>query len=69
MKTVISRVGKGSKIILTGDPFQVDNYYLDSASNGLTYLVDRFKGQKLFGHVTFAKIERSPLAALASELL
>jgi PhoH-like ATPase len=69
MKTIISRVGKGSKIVLTGDPFQVDNYYLDSASNGLTYLVDRFKGQRLFGHVTFSKIERSPLAALASELL
>ncbi len=69
MKTIISRVGQGSKIVLTGDPFQVDNYYLDSASNGLTYLVDRFKGQNLYGHVTFSKIERSPLAALASELL
>lgn len=69
MKTIISRVGLGSKIILTGDPYQIDNYYLDAASNGLTYLVDRFKGQPLFGHVKFSKIERSPLAALASDLL
>ncbi|MBI5594456.1 MAG: PhoH family protein [Elusimicrobia bacterium] len=69
MKTIISRAGKGSKIVLTGDPFQIDNYYLDSASNGLTNLVDRFKGQAIFGHVWFSKVERSPIAALASELL
>ncbi|MBI4348193.1 MAG: PhoH family protein, partial [Elusimicrobia bacterium] len=69
IKTIISRVGQGSKIVLTGDPHQIDNYYLDAASNGLTNLVERFKGQPLFGHVTFSKIERSPLAAMASELL
>ena len=69
MKTIISRVGRGSKIVLTGDPYQIDNYYLDSASNGLTNLVERFRGQKIFGHVWFSKVERSPLAALASELL
>ena len=69
IKTIISRVGQGSKIVLTGDPHQIDNYYLDASSNGLTNLVERFKGQGLFGHVTFSKIERSPLAALASELL
>lgn len=69
VKTIISRVGEGSKIILTGDPYQIDNYYLDAASNGLTYLVEHFKGQPLYGHVSFTKIERSPLAALASELL
>ncbi len=69
IKTIISRVGQGSKIVLTGDPYQIDNYYLDAASNGLTNLVEHFKGQPLFGHVTFSKIERSPLAALASELL
>jgi PhoH-like ATPase len=69
MKTIISRVGEGSKIVLTGDPYQVDNYYLDATSNGLSYLVDRFKGQSIFGHVKFSKIERSPLAALANELL
>ncbi|MBI3289303.1 MAG: PhoH family protein, partial [Elusimicrobia bacterium] len=69
IKTIISRAGQGAKIILTGDPHQVDNYYLDAASNGLTNLVERFKGQSLFGHVTFTKSERSALAALASDLL
>jgi len=69
MKTVISRVGKGSKIVLTGDPYQIDNPYLDAASTGLANLVERFKGQHVYGHMTFSKIERSTLAALASELL
>jgi len=69
IKTIISRAGQGAKIVLTGDPHQVDNYYLDAASNGLTNLVERFKGQGLFGHVTFTKSERSVLAALASDLL
>ena len=69
IKTIISRAGQGAKIVLTGDPHQVDNYYLDAASNGLTNLVERFKGQSLFGHVTFTKSERSALAALASDLL
>jgi PhoH-like ATPase len=69
IKTIISRAGQGAKIILTGDPHQVDNYYLDSASNGLTNLVERFKSQAIFGHVTFTKSERSALAALASDLL
>ncbi|MDE2510787.1 MAG: PhoH family protein, partial [Elusimicrobia bacterium] len=69
IKTIISRAGQGAKIVLTGDPHQVDNYYLDSASNGLTNLVERFKGQSIFGHVTFTKSERSALAALASDLL
>lgn len=69
IKTIISRAGQGAKIILTGDPHQVDNYYLDATSNGLTNLVERFKGQALFGHVTFTKSERSVLAALASDLL
>lgn len=69
IKTIISRAGQGAKIVLTGDPHQVDNYYLDSASNGLTNLVERFKNQTIFGHVTFTKSERSALAALASDLL
>ena len=69
VKTIISRAGQGAKIVLTGDPHQVDNYYLDAGSNGLTNLVERFKGQSLFGHVTFTKSERSALAALASDLL
>ena len=69
MKTVISRVGQGSKIVVTGDPYQIDNPYLDAASTGLANLVERFKGQTVYGHMTFSKIERSTLAALASELL
>jgi PhoH-like ATPase len=69
IKTIISRAGQGAKIVLTGDPHQVDNYYLDAASNGLTNLVERFKNQPIFGHVTFTKSERSALAALASDLL
>ena len=69
IKTIISRAGMGAKIVLTGDPYQIDNFYLDASSNGLTYLVERFKGQGLFGHLTFTKSERSPLAALASDLL
>ena len=55
--------------MLTGDPYQIDTPYLDSNSNGLTFLVEAFKGQKLFAHVTLEKSERSPLAELAAELL
>ena len=69
VKTIISRAGHNTKIVLTGDPYQIDNPYLDASSNGLTYLVERFKGQELFGHITFSKSERSNLAALSSELL
>lgn len=69
IKTIISRAGEGTKVVLTGDPYQIDNPYLDASSNGLSNLVDRFKGQPVFGTVKFDKIERSSLAALASELL
>ena len=69
IKTITSRAGNGTKIVLTGDPYQIDNPYLDASSNGLTYLVERFKGQEIFGHITFSKSERSSLAALSSELL
>ncbi|MBI4057647.1 MAG: PhoH family protein [Elusimicrobia bacterium] len=69
VKTIISRAGEGTKVVLTGDLYQIDNPYLDASSNGLSYLVDRFKGQKLFGAVKFDKTERSTLAALANELL
>ncbi len=69
IKTIVSRAGEGSKIVLTGDPYQIDNPYLDDSSNGLVYLIDRFKGQEIFGHITFTKSERSQLAALAAELL
>ncbi|MBI5624179.1 MAG: PhoH family protein [Elusimicrobia bacterium] len=69
VKTIISRAGEGTKVVLTGDPYQIDNPYLDAASNGLSNLVERFKDQKVAGTVKFDKIERSGLAALASELL
>lgn len=69
VKTIVSRVGEGTKIILTGDVNQIDNPYLDSASNGLSYMVERLKGQPLVGHVTLARSERSDLASLAAEKL
>jgi PhoH-like ATPase len=69
VKTVISRAGHGSKLVLTGDPYQIDNPYLDSASNGLSYVVERMKDQKLFGAVRLERSERSTLASLAAELL
>jgi PhoH-like ATPase len=69
IKTILSRAGEGTKVVVTGDPYQIDNPYLDIASNGLTYIVDRMRGQKLYGHLTFTKTERSQLAALVAELL
>ncbi|MEW6486844.1 MAG: PhoH family protein [Thermodesulfobacteriota bacterium] len=69
IKTIITRAGEGTKIVLTGDPYQIDNPYIDSTSNGLTYCVERFKGQVLAGHVTLAKGERSALAELAANVL
>jgi PhoH-like ATPase len=69
VKTIVSRAGEGTKVVLTGDPYQIDSPYLDANSNGLSYLVEVFKGQSLFGHVTLQKSERSKLAELAAELL
>ncbi len=69
IKTIVSRAGKETKVVLTGDPYQIDTPYLDSDSNGLTYLVEAFKGQPLYGHVTLSRSERSELAELAAELL
>lgn len=69
VKTIITRVGEGSKIVFTGDIYQIDHPYLDSQSNGLTYLIDHFKGQKLYSHINLEKGERSELAELASNLL
>lgn len=69
VKTIISRVGEGSKIVLMGDPEQIDHPYLDATSNGLSYVVERFKEQALSGHVTLEKGERSQLAQLAADLL
>ena len=69
VKTIISRCGEDTKMVLTGDPHQIDNPYLDASSNGLSYTVERLKGQNLFGHVTLARSERSELAAIAARLL
>jgi PhoH-like ATPase len=69
IKTIITRAGEGTKIVLTGDPYQIDNPYVDASSNGLTYLVERLKGQKISGHVTMMKGERSELAEMAANLL
>ena len=69
VKTVISRVGNHTKMVLTGDPYQIDNPYLDASSNGLAYCVEKMKGQKMFGHMILTKSERSSLASLAAERL
>ncbi len=55
IKTIVTRVGEGTKIVLTGDPYQIDNPYVDSSSNGLTYLVEKFKGERIAAHVTLTK--------------
>ncbi len=69
VKTIVSRVGDGTKIVLCGDIAQIDNPYLDAASNGLSHLIERMKGHRLAGHVTLSKTERSELASLAAEML
>lgn len=69
VKTIITRVGNNTKIIFTGDPYQIDHPYLDANSNGLTYLVEKFKEQEVSGHITFNKGERSELAELAAKIL
>ena len=69
VKTIITRAGEGTKIIFTGDIRQIDHPYLDSRSNGLSYLIGRMVGQPLYSHITLERGERSPLADLASELL
>jgi PhoH-like ATPase len=69
VKTIITRAGEGTKLIFTGDIHQIDTPYLDSQSNGLSYVIDRLKGQRLFAHITLERGERSELANLASELL
>ena len=69
VKTIITRAGDGTKIILTGDPYQIDNPYIDSSNNGLTTVVERFKDEAIAGHVTLTKGERSDLAELATQLL
>ncbi len=69
MKTIITRVGDGTKIVLTGDPYQIDNPYVDQTNNGLIHVVNRFRSERLAGHITLSKGERSPLAELAANLL
>ncbi len=69
VKTIISRAGENTKMVFTGDPNQIDNPYLDAESNGLSYIIERLKGQPLFGHVTLTKSERSPLSDVAAQLL
>ena len=69
IKTIITRAGEATKIVLTGDSQQIDNPYVDAANNGLVYLVDRFKDEEIAAHVTLTKGERSRLSELASQLL
>lgn len=69
IKTIVTRAGQGTKVVLTGDAYQIDNPYVDSATSGLTYSVERFKGQRIASHVTLSKGERSELAELAANIL
>lgn len=69
VKTIITRAGENTKIVFTGDIYQIDTPYLDEQSNGLSYIIDRLKGNKLFAHITLEKGERSELANLANDLL
>ena len=69
IKTIITRIGEGSKIVLTGDIEQIDNVYVNEISNGLAHAVEKFKDSELAGHVTFKKGERSDIATLASKVL
>ncbi|PRX25074.1 PhoH-like ATPase [Orenia metallireducens] len=69
LKTIITRAGENTKIVLTGDPYQIDHPYLDSNSNGLTYVVERLKDKALVGHMTLYKGERSQLAEIAASSL
>lgn len=69
IKTIVTRAGQGTKVVLTGDVYQIDNPYVDSANSGLTYAVERFKGHAIAAHVTLTKGERSELAELAANIL
>jgi PhoH-like ATPase len=69
IKTILTRAGENTKVILTGDPYQIDNPYVDAASNGLTYVVERMRREAIAGHITLVKGERSALATIAANLL
>ena len=69
IKTIITRIGEGTKIVLTGDVEQIDNVYVNETSNGLAHAVEKFKEYPIAGHMTFKKGERSDVATLASKVL
>jgi PhoH-like ATPase len=69
IKTIVTRAGQGTKVVLTGDSYQIDNPYIDASNSGLTYSVERFKGQRISAHVSLTKGERSELAELAANIL
>ncbi|MGZ3721598.1 MAG: PhoH family protein, partial [Bdellovibrionales bacterium] len=69
IKTIVTRAGQGTKVVLTGDAYQIDNPYIDASNSGLTYSVERFKGQRISAHVSLTKGERSELAELAANIL
>ncbi len=69
VKTIVTRVGHGTKIVFTGDPYQIDNPYVDSASNGFNYVVSKFREQPIAAHIELQKGERSELAEMAANLL
>ena len=69
IKTVLTRVGEGTKIVLTGDIEQIDNVYIDATNNGLSYVVERLKEESITGHITLKKGERSKVATIAASKL
>ena len=69
IKTILTRAGEGTKVVLTGDPYQIDNPYIDSENNGLTYVIERFRTSKIAAHITLQRGERSELATLAASVL
>jgi PhoH-like ATPase len=69
VKTIITRAGEGTKIVFTGDIFQIDHPYLDTQTNGLAYIIEKMKGHNIYAHINLEKGERSELAELASKIL
>jgi len=69
IKSIVTRAAEGTKVVLLGDPYQIDNPYLDTRSNGLTYVVEKMKGQPIFGYTSLHKSERSELSDIAADLL
>lgn len=69
VKTIVTRCGEGTKIILTGDPYQIDNPYVDSSTNGLTVTAERLRGDSIVGHIVLSRGERSELSNLAANRL